>query len=320
MIAANTGLPPAAARLMPIFDHQQLVRELGAVTAHRWKPQRIHAPGGNVGPATETDWRVLPLRSPGGDPNRTDPGGPGPLDFAATPWLEHLPYLRRILTKIPAPLNAVRLMALGPGAACQPHRDSKYRLDRGLVRLHLPITTNPGAVIALDDTEHCWATGTLWYGDFSREHHVRNDGHGVRVHVVIDALLTRALTCWFPKSWQASFGGSDVLLNHPVPLPTPLPTDVPTSVEIPCGFTDFSHDAALDGPSHVVRLGTHGSDLTLATEDRTFALVPAAPGIYRFAGWSEQRTLHFTDDGIVLRLRLGRGYAERPVAAVTVAP
>ncbi|MFF0451184.1 hypothetical protein ACFYT4_33205 [Streptomyces sp. NPDC004609] len=54
---------------------------------------------------------------------------------------------------IPAPLNAVRLMALGPGAVSKAHCDPKYRLDRGLVRLHIPIVTDPQAVLVLDGVE-----------------------------------------------------------------------------------------------------------------------------------------------------------------------
>ena len=38
-------------------------------------------------------------------------------------------------------------------------------------------------------------------------------------------------------------------------------------------------------------------------------------GEYRFAGWSEQRTLQFTDDGVLLRVRHGRVPRELHVAA-----
>ncbi|MEU8966124.1 aspartyl/asparaginyl beta-hydroxylase domain-containing protein [Streptomyces sp. NPDC048491] len=156
-----------AAQLSPVFDHDKLAAELAAVTAHTWNPQRIHTYGGKVGQAAAIDWRVLPLRSLGGDPERTDPGGPGPQTFAATHWLDQLPYLGQILDSLPAPLNAARLMALGPGAVSNPHSDPKYRLDRGIVRLHLPVITDPGAVLVLDGVEHCWQPGTFWYGDFS---------------------------------------------------------------------------------------------------------------------------------------------------------
>ncbi|WP_185843705.1 ATP-grasp domain-containing protein [Streptomyces sp. WAC 05379] len=156
MDTATPARPAPAARLSPRFDAAGLARELAAVTEHEWDRQRTHHTAGHIGPDTSTDWRVLPLRSPGGDPTRTDPGGPGPDDYASTCWLEQMPYLSEILDGIPAPLNAVRLLALGPAAASQPHCDPKYALARGMVRLHIPIVTHPGAVLVLDGTEHRW--------------------------------------------------------------------------------------------------------------------------------------------------------------------
>ncbi|MFE2971549.1 aspartyl/asparaginyl beta-hydroxylase domain-containing protein [Streptomyces sp. NPDC059340] len=160
MTTTTPAWPAPAAPLTPAFDADRLAHELAAVTAHEWQRQRTHYAAGRIGPDTPTDWRVLPLRSPGGDPTRTDPGGPGPDHYAATRWLDQMPYLREILDEIPAPLNAVRLLALGPGAASQPHRDPKYALERGMVRLHIPIVTHPGAVLVLDGTEHRWQPGT----------------------------------------------------------------------------------------------------------------------------------------------------------------
>jgi aspartate beta-hydroxylase len=302
-----------AVRLTPSFDAERLTPELAAVTSHRWQQQRIHAPGGGTGAATPIDWRVLPLRSPGGDAARTDPGGPGPHDFAATMWLERLPYLHEIIASIPAPLNAVRLMALGPGA--EAHRDPKYAMHRGLARLHLPIVTHRDAVLILDGVRHCWAPGQLWYGDFPGEHLVRNTGPLTRVHVVIDVLITEALTGWFPPDWQAAFADGDVLLNRAATaVPPPLTGDVPATVLLPQGFTDFDHDESLDGDLQPAQLTVQDAALTLTTASRKLALTPAGPGEYRFVGWSEQRTLEPTSDAVTLRRRRGRERHERRVA------
>jgi len=301
-----------AARLSPSFDADRLARELVEVSGHRWQPQRIRAPGGGIGAAAAIDWRVLPLRSPGGDPDRTDPGGPGPADFAPTVWLKRLPYLREILGSIPAPLNAVRLMALGPGAARKPHRDSKYALHRGLARMHIPLVTHPGAVLILDGVEHCWQPGQLWYGDFSREHMVRNAGPVARVHTVIDALFTRELAELFPADWQTALNESDVLVNQTTQPPAPCPVALPYATYLPRGFTDFGHDQSLDGPLHPGQVTMAGGQLTLSSADgRVFALAPAGPDEYRFAGWSQQRTLRLAGDGVLLRVRRGRVLQER---------
>lgn len=307
-----------AAQLNVSFDAARLARDLAGVTGHRWAPQRIHAPGGGVGAATAIDWRVLPLRSAGGDPDRTDPGGPGPIDFAPTIWLDRLPYLGEVLNSIPAPLNAVRLMALGPGAACQPHRDPKYALHRGLMRLHIPLITHPEAVLVLDGVEHCWAAGQFWYGDFSREHMVRNTGPATRVHAVIDALLTRKLTEMFPAGWRSALSKGDVLFNR-MPPPSAFPVALPYTTALPRGFTDFDHDQPLDGPLQPGQIAAADGNLTVTAADRVLALAPVGPGEYRFAGWSEQRTLQVADDGVLLRVRHGRAIQERHLPATASA-
>lgn len=315
----TTGQPHStplaeAARLMRSFDVARLKNELAEVAGYRWQPQRIHDAGG-VGESAAIDWRVLPLRSPGGDGDRTDPGGPGPVDFAPTRWLNRLPYLREILNGIPAPLNAVRLMALGPGAVSTPHRDPKYALHRGLMRLHIPIVTQPGAVLVLDGVEHCWQPGEFWYGDFSREHLVRNTGPTTRVHAVVDALLTHELSKLFPSDWQGAFSDADVLFNRPTIEADLGPTALTRTADIPEGFTDFGDEQSLDGPLQPTTISLTAQRPMLTTEERVFALVWVGPAEYRFAGWSEQRTLQLTDDVVVLRVRHGRTLAERTLPA-----
>ncbi|MFF4755539.1 aspartyl/asparaginyl beta-hydroxylase domain-containing protein [Streptomyces sp. NPDC002514] len=320
----TTSSPTAAAeaaRLRPVFDSARLAAELAAVTSHTWNVQRTHTYGGQVGQPASIDWRVLPLRSLGGDPDRTDPGGPGPQPFKATRWLDQLPYLAEVLDSIPAPFNAVRLMALGPGAVSTAHSDPKYRLDRGIVRLHIPVVTDPGAVLVLDCVEHCWQPGELWYGDFSREHLVRNTSETVtRVHVVIDALLTADLAAWFPDSWQELLTHGEVLLNRAGPAEAPVwPGGLPYEALLPSGFADFDAAAPLDGSLLATRIDRDADDvLTLTIAGRTFALVPAGDtGEFRFSGWSEQRTLQPDHDatGLTLRVRRGRALADRHVTA-----
>jgi aspartate beta-hydroxylase len=315
MNAPNRPPLSEAVQLSPSYDAERLARELTAVTDHRWELQRISASGG-VGAAAPIDWRVLPLRSPGGDADRTDPGGPGPVDFAPTVWLDRLPYLRTILDSLPASLNAVRLMALGPGASSRPHCDPKYALNRGMVRLHIPLISNPGAVLVLDGVEHRWQPGQLWYGDFSREHLVRNAGTIARVHTVIDALLTRELAGWFPVDWQAALGEGDVLFNRAAPPPMPCPAVPPYTTMLPQAFTDFGADEPLAGPRQPGEIMAAEADrCALAVAGRVFALAHMGAGEYRFAGWSEQRTLQCTEDGVLLRVRHGRVLQELHVAA-----
>lgn len=321
--SAEPTVLPEAAHLTPAFDVGRLQAELSAVTGHRWDKQCIYRSSG-VGAPTDIDWRVLPLRSPGGAADRTDPGGPGPEDFAPTPWLDRMPYLRDVLNDIPAPLNAVRLMALGPGAISTEHCDPKYQLQRGLVRLHIPVVTNPDAVLILDGVAHHWQAGEFWFGDFSRPHRVENHGGRSRIHVVIDALLTRELIDLFPPQWRKRLATGDALCNRlPIPQAGTCPW-LPYSIEAPATFTDFGHDDCLDPAASVVRCRITRANTRIQLIDadgRAFTLVHLGENEFRFAGWSEQRTIRFRSDSAVLRARRGRRIVQeavRPIAASTL--
>lgn len=81
---------PSAAQLALSFDEARLVEEVVALRNQHWKLQSTYSDYGDLAPAV-IDWRTLPLRSVGGDPDRTDSGGPGIKGFADTPWLEKSP-------------------------------------------------------------------------------------------------------------------------------------------------------------------------------------------------------------------------------------
>ncbi|WP_168587630.1 aspartyl/asparaginyl beta-hydroxylase domain-containing protein [Saccharopolyspora sp. ASAGF58] len=305
---AEPGSLPEAVRLVPTVDAGRLLTELAQVTDRVWDKQRIYDASG-VGAAADIDWRVLALRSPGGDVDRTDPGGPGPVDFAPTPALERMPYMREILAGIPAPLNAVRLMALGPGASSIEHRDPKYSLQRGLVRLHIPVVTNPNALLILDGVTHQWQPGEFWFGDFSRPHQVQNHGTTTRIHAVIDALVTPELIALLPQPWRDQLVASNVLVNRQsMPAIADLTPWLPYSIKVPRALTDFTHDTPLELTADVacMRIETAAGLIRLIDgEGRSFALVHLGENEFRFAGWSEQRTIQLRSDSAVLRVRHG---------------
>ncbi|MFF5265298.1 aspartyl/asparaginyl beta-hydroxylase domain-containing protein [Actinomadura viridis] len=298
------GVLPAAVRLTPAFDTERLATDLKKVARHTWQRQQVSGYHGVPGERTELDWRVLPLRSIGGDPARTDPGGPGPADFAPTPWLTCLPYLTQVLDSLPGPVCAARLMALGPGTASHTHSDPKYAVTRGFVRLHLPIVTNPAAVLTLDGVERRWQPGELWCGQFARPHAVRNDGATSRIHLVTDMLISTGLAEMFPDDLrpvlhaQALFTGPD--------RDGATPADV--TVDLPATFTDFAHDhpAAAPAAAAPARITVAGSRGLLTTADgRKFTLAHLGGGEFRFTGWSGQRTLHLGEATLTLRTRTG---------------
>ncbi|MEU1090069.1 aspartyl/asparaginyl beta-hydroxylase domain-containing protein [Streptomyces sp. NPDC005576] len=324
--AALRGAPPMPAegvRLKPTFDAARLLRELTSLRAHSWDQQRVYTEDG-VGAATEVDWRCLALRSPGGDGDRTDPGGPGPQSFADTVWLDRIPYVREVLDSIPAPLHAVRFMALGPDTVGMDHTDPKYGPRWGVGRLHVPVVTNPGAVLVLDGAEHRWQPGDFWFGDFSRTHRVQNSGSEHRVHLVIDVLVTPGLASLFPETWQEYFRDGEVLFNR---QECPQTADErrrlgTTRFSLPATFhlwEDFTPLSA-EQPRETAILTEAGDGMALRlSDDRAFALVHLGDHEYRLAGWSEERTLQVFPDGpdprVVLRTREGSRIHELALSA-----
>ncbi|GAA3756688.1 preATP grasp domain-containing protein [Salinactinospora qingdaonensis] len=310
--------PAPATRLRPTFEPALLAGDLSRLTGHDWAKQRIHSTSG-VGAEAQVDWRVLPLRSTGGDPERTDPGGPGAEPFAPTPWAEQAPYIAEIVDSIPAPVNAARLMALAPGALSAEHCDPKYALTRGLVRIHLPLSTNPGAILVLDGTAYRWQPGQLWFGEFARPHLVRNNGAATRIHLVIDALLTVELADWFPNDWAEAMHAGAALINRPTAAP---PSSPATVVRLPESFLDFSltdgrdHIPTRSEPTVEARVEAVAEQWRLTVPDgRTFALVHLGDREFRFCGWSEQRTLQLRGSDALLRARTPTSVHSLPVPA-----
>ncbi|WP_034485320.1 aspartyl/asparaginyl beta-hydroxylase domain-containing protein [Actinomadura oligospora] len=310
-VSAETRIPTAVP-LDRVYDADVLAAEAEALRDSTWKAQRSYGQEG-LRREAEIDWRILSLRSPGGDLALTDPGGAGLVPHADTPYLARTPYMAGLLAGIPAPLRAVRLMALGPGARCHEHRDGKCGYPWGAMRLHGPVITNPGAVVVIGGEERHGDAGRLWFGDFDRLHFVRNDGDAPRVHPVIDVGLTPELLALFPAEFRDRLPWRDVLYaRSPKPL-SPTDMDALTcEFDMPAAVPDWSEDddgtPRPDVPGSVrvadgrlVLCGGDGAPL--------FALVHVGSGEFRFEGWTEERTLQLDLDSgePCARCRVRRG-------------
>ena len=75
-------------------------------------------------------------------------------------------------------LGRVRLFLLEPRNSLSWHRDPEPRL-------HIPIFTNPGAHVVVDDkVKHLPADGGVWFTDTRNYHTVFNGGEENRIHLV----------------------------------------------------------------------------------------------------------------------------------------
>lgn len=316
---------PDAVRLRGDFDPERLAADLVRLQQTNWRPQQVYTDAG-VGTAAPFDWTVLPMRSVAGAVDRTDPGGAGPEGFADTPYLAEAPYIAEILRGIPAPLRSVRLMALGPGAATRIHADPKYGFPWGTVRLHIPLTTSPGAVLIWGEDVHQWQPGTFWFGNFCRPHKVQNTGTGKRVHMVIDCMLTPELVQLFPEE-LAEVIEAEALYNRPdAPLSAAELEGLRCSFELPQSFANWElePDGEFLKPQPVLAASVEagGSGPVLSLDGRpTFGLVHLGQGEFRFAGWTEERTVQIVarpgrEPMVHLRSREGAALRELQIPAV----
>lgn len=320
-------LPPAQ-RLEMTFDTGRLVADLRSLSRRTWLLQRSFADDGTITEA-EIDWRCCALRSVGGDPDRTDPGGPGLDGFADTPRLRSAPYLAHVLSSIPAQLRSARLLALGPGAASWEHNDTKYGPAWGTARLHVPITTTPGAILYLEGQAHHWKPGEFWFADFSRMHRVENTDSVTRVHLVIDALLSRELLELFPADYRGQLTPDDFLVNRePVALSPAEAALFRVRAELPSSFVDWEEEDGSfiqDANRFTATVETCGNRVILLSDGQPIlGLVYLGDGEFRFAGWTDERTLKITrtpsGSSIILRTRRGGHIHESRVAAEPLDP
>jgi Aspartyl/Asparaginyl beta-hydroxylase len=313
---------PQGVRLGLTFDPDRLVSDLRNLSGDSWMRQSGFANDGTITEA-EVDWRCRPLRSVAGDVERTDPGGPGLDGFADTAWLRRSPYMAEVLSAIPAQLRSARLLALGPGAASGVHSDTKYAPAWGTARLHVPITTTPGAVLYLESEPHRWEPGTLWFADFSRSHKVENNDDVTRVHLVVDALVSEALMQLFPAEYRALLTPEDVLVNaEPVPLTPAEAALFRLRCRMPVSFLDCDQDGTFqhDPDWFNASVEAQGSRVLLLRDGRpVLGLVHIGDGEFRFAGWTDERTVKISHGRgaatIILRTRRGARTRELAVTA-----
>lgn len=304
---------PATVMLRDDLDIERLEADLAALSGSEfWALQRSFEDGA-VGEESDVDWKVLPLRAPAGDLRRTDPGGPGRDGFADTPLMAKAPYLSRILSELGTELRSVRLMALAPGVSVEEHSDTPLGLPYGYVRLHIPLVTNPGAVMVLDGVEQRWQPGTLWYADFERPHALRNSGDRARIHLVADVATNDRLLALFPDSFRADLPASDIAYYRPVlPLTSRELEEFGCSFAVPFSFMEWGEPVVDDHESDLpAEVAAEEGVLVLRAEGHApVELLHLGAGEFRLLGWSEERLLRldlFDDDPRVeLSTRRGR--------------
>ncbi|HRW40326.1 MAG TPA: aspartyl/asparaginyl beta-hydroxylase domain-containing protein [Microthrixaceae bacterium] len=286
----TTGAAPLPRRLDMPIDFDPLLEDLHRLAGLGWRRQATARTDQVIAPREDDDWSVVPLVAPLGDMSRTDPGLLGE-EYSETPVLAELPALRELLRRVPGERMATRLMRLRPHAQVDEHVDPYFGLSYGKVRLHVPLITNPDALMWFGQQSEHWSAGHLWYGDFSTPHRVSNEGRQDRIHLVLDTVLTPELLDLFVPEQRAV-----ALLSRPLrasahdALSAPLPTGR-WEMTAPASAFDYSGTADADEET-TLDLSVTESDVRLRLPNGVAArLRQVGPREYRVGRMPEEITV-----------------------------
>jgi hypothetical protein len=136
----------------------------------------------------EGEWSSVALRARGGRANDIVPMG-GVEEFEDTPLASRCPHLKAATDAFELPKKSVRLLRLHAGSKVREHRDRDLGLDRGELRIHVPVATNDEVEFVVANRRLVLREGEAWYIDFSQPHRIDNRGTSDRIHLVIDGVV-----------------------------------------------------------------------------------------------------------------------------------
>lgn len=172
------------------FDVAKLQQAVNAFPAEDWIPHF------NTG-YYSGDWSAIPLRSVNGDPKRIFPDPTGKESYQDTPHLSKHVYIKEVVDSFECEKVDVRLMRLNAGSNIKEHRDYDLGFEDGMVRLHIPVTTNPQLEFYLNKKRVVMLEGECWFLNFNYPHAVNNLGKTDRIHLVMDCIVNDWLTKFF---------------------------------------------------------------------------------------------------------------------------
>lgn len=180
-------------RLPFLFDAVRMQDEVQQIAAAHWQLhyQKLHYEG---------EWTALPLRSIDGNATHVIVTPGASTQYQDTVFLQKSPYLQEILSSFKCPLRTVRLLKLDAGAVIKEHRDMELCFEKGEVRFHIPVLTDPALEFYLDGERMQVKEGECWYMNFNLPHSIHNKSTINRVHLVIDAEVNDWVKEWFGRS------------------------------------------------------------------------------------------------------------------------
>ncbi|AUX38150.1 MULTISPECIES: aspartyl/asparaginyl beta-hydroxylase domain-containing protein [Sorangium] len=138
-------------------------------------------------------WKTAALYNATGDSQENDLADGTPVPTEVVP---RLPRVRAFVEGSGLKLMWVRLLRLDPGAFLWEHTDyGAHNLSRvPRLRLHVPLKTNPDAVIVLPSRSVHMKSGFLWkLSPHQTRHGACNRGSEDRIHLILDCYMNGTL-------------------------------------------------------------------------------------------------------------------------------
>lgn len=178
-------------KLPMTFDTERLKQDLNKISPDEWSPHF------NTG-YYEGEWSGVALRSVGGLVGQLYPDPAAQKPYADTPVLARCAHIQNVLASFECTLESVRLLKLSVGSRIREHKDHKLSLDDGVVRIHIPIITDPRVEFFVDNHRLVMNEGECWYINFNLPHRVYNHSPVDRVHLVMDCVVNDWLRSLIP--------------------------------------------------------------------------------------------------------------------------
>jgi len=176
------GTHPFARKVGLSFAPDMLASALEKIKDEWWVAHR--------GPYHDGGWEVIALWAPGGNlfEQRSFGGAYGKTIATLVS-----PRFWEVMEQFACEKNRVRLMRLKPGSHIFRHSDPLQDVGAGLIRLHIPISTNPEVLFIVNNQRVTMLPGEVWHIDVRFPHEVHNMGSEHRVHLVLDLIRNPAV-------------------------------------------------------------------------------------------------------------------------------
>lgn len=93
-----------------------------------------------------------------------------------------------VLSLFPRGIELQRMLGcIVPGFSIPSHQD--WQCEQWLCRVHIPLTSNPRAVMVMDDGSHHMDVGKCYRINTEAKHALVNDGYVARIHLMFDVRL-----------------------------------------------------------------------------------------------------------------------------------